>query len=134
VNPILAFIDAHMDYLWEGDRYSVVGSQSRSSNGGDALLVVESPTLRLRFVRDRGQLLLDFQPAAEHRDEWWSVDLVRRLLLGRPEPSAVLDESYAAFLGEHLTEVEARFGAERWPATRDELKKLKVRRSKEMWG
>ena len=134
MNPILAFIEAHMAYLWEGDRYTVVGSQSRSSNGGDALLVVESPTMRLRFARDRGQLLLDLQPAAEHRDEWYSVDLVRRLFLGRPEPSAVLDESYAAFLGEHLTEIETRFGPELWPETRGELKKLKVRRSKEMWG
>jgi hypothetical protein len=42
--------------------------------------------MRLRFIRDRGQLFLDLQPAGESRDvAWFSVDLVWRLFLGHRE-------------------------------------------------
>ncbi|MFI6267211.1 hypothetical protein [Micromonospora sp. NPDC051006] len=134
MTQILAFIVTYMGFLWSDAHFKIVGSEVTLVNGGDALLVLESPTVRLRFVRDRGQLFLDFQPAVEQGDEWYSVDLVRRLLLGKREYSAVLDESYAQFLASHLREVEERFDESRWEMTRKDLKELKVRRAKEMFG
>ena len=81
MNLILAFIAAHMGYLWDGARYRITGSEVSTSNGGDALLLVESEELRLRFVRDRGQLFLDFQPSFSSPDgAWFSIDLVLSLI------------------------------------------------------
>ncbi|MFC4632171.1 hypothetical protein ACFO6V_28270 [Promicromonospora alba] len=45
-----------------------------------------------------------------------------------------MDESYAAFVGDNLHDIESRFSPERWEGTREELKKLERKRSKEMWG
>lgn len=132
---ILAFIAAHMGFLWDGARYRITASEVATSNGGDALLLVESEKLRLRFVRDRGQLFLDLQPFFSSPDgEWFSIDLVRRLKTGRPEETAELDEGYAAFVREHLQEIEHQFSEEEWAGTSARLKKLKVKRAKELFG
>lgn len=132
---ILSFIAAHMGFLWDGARYRITGSVVATSNGGDALLLVESEGLRLRFVRDRGQLFLDFQPSAAKLDgEWFSIDLIRRLQTGQREESAELDESYASFVREHLPEIEHEFSPQEWPSTHAKLKKLKAKRAKELFG
>jgi hypothetical protein len=132
---ILAFVASFMGFLWSGARFRITGSEVSTSNGGDALLLVESSGLRLRFTCDRTQLFLDLQSvAASGPREWYSIDLVRRLLLGQPEPSSLLDESFARFLGENLAEVERRLSAENWPETRPQLRALMAKRSKEMFG
>lgn len=132
---ILAFIAAHMGFLWADARFRITGSVVGTSNGGDALLTVESDRLRLQFTCDRAQLLLDFQPAwTSSPGEWFSIDLIRRLLLGTRESSALLDESYAEFLHQHLDEIEDLFTEEKWADTRSRLKQLKVKRSKELFG
>ncbi len=131
---ILSFIAAYMGYLWDGARFRIIDSELTEANGGDSTLLVESEVLRLRFVTDKRQLFLDLQPVASPAKDWYSVDLVRRLFLGERERSAVLDESYADFIGAHLDDIEARFAPDRWPETQAALKKLKVVRSKEMFG
>jgi hypothetical protein len=132
---ILAFIANYMGFLWAGARFKIVGSEVATSNGGDALLLVESRDLRLRFVCDRTQLLLDLQPTrTQTPSEWFSIDLIRRVLLGKREDSALLDESYAVFLKEQLDEIERRFSDENWSETRPELQKLKLKRAKELFG
>ena len=135
MNQILAFLVDHMSFLWDGARSRITGSEVATSNGGDAYLVVESDRLRLRFVRDRGQLSLELQPSeANGSNDWYSVDLVRRLLLGRRETSGLLDASYASFVREQLAEIESCFSPERWETTRAELKRLARIRSREMFG
>ena len=131
---IPTFIAAHMGYLWDGARFRIIGSEVTEANGGDSTLLVESAVLRLRFVTDKTQLFLDIQPTAGRAKDWYSVDLVRRLFLGEREPSAVLDASYADFIGERLDDIEARFDSERWPETQTEPQQLKAVRSKEMFG
>jgi hypothetical protein len=135
MTQILLFIATHMGYLWTDARFRITGSDVATSFGGDALLLVESERLRLRFVSDRAQLLLDLQPADLDGDrDWYSIDLVRRLFLGHREESAVLDPSYAEFMREHLDAIEALFSEDRWPVTRAELQKIMVKLSKEMFG
>jgi hypothetical protein len=124
-----------MGFLWDGARYRITGSEITTGNGADALLLVESVDLRLRFVRDRGQLFLDFQPRAGKLDgEWFSVDLLRRLCTGLREETGEFDESYASFVRDHLLEIEQWFGAEEWPETYAKLKKLKAKRAQELFG
>ncbi|GLI28280.1 hypothetical protein ARHIZOSPH14_25220 [Agromyces rhizosphaerae] len=133
MNRILAFIVEHMSFLWQGARFRIVSSMVSTSNGGDAVLLAESDGVRLRFVCDRGQLFLDLQPASARTDEWYSIDLLRRMYTGQREASAVLDASYAAFLEEHLDELEQRFAPAAWDETLAELAILKQRRAQEMF-
>jgi hypothetical protein len=134
MTKILAFIAQHMGYLWVGARFQIVGSQPGSSKV-NAILFVESSRLRLRFLSDRGQLFMDFGPVTgAGPNDWFSIDIVRRMLQGKPEKSAELDPSYAEFVRDNLDEIEARFSEENWPATRETLHKLELQRSKELFG
>ncbi len=135
MTKILQFIAQHMGYLWVGARFQIAGSQVATSFGTDAVLFVDSSRLRLRFVSDRDQLSLDFRPVtgADPR-HWYSIDIVRRMLQGKPETSSLLDRSYAEFLRDNLDEIEARFSEENWPSTRETLHKLELQRSKELFG
>jgi hypothetical protein len=132
---ILGFIVDYMGFLWSGARFKIIGSEIANSNGGDALLLVESDRLRMRFVSDRTQLFLEFQPIGTPvPNEWFSIDLIRRMILGTRETSALLDESYAEFFHQHLDEIEERFSSENWTEVHSQLKALKVKRAKELFG
>ncbi|GEA82079.1 hypothetical protein CUD01_25230 [Cellulomonas uda] len=134
MHQILAFIVSRMAFLWESAKFKIVDSEVSVSNGGDALLVVESKVLRMRFVRDRGQLLLDLQPVSASGVEWYSIDLIRRLLTGVPETSSLLDESYSDFLCDHMSEIEGRFVPGAWSESRASLERLKELRFRQMFG
>lgn len=131
---IFSFIAAYMACLWEGGWFQITGSESSTSNGGDGYLVVESSVLRMRFVCDRQQLFLDFQPAWANSAKWYSNDLVRRMFTERRERSAVLDESYAKFVCDNLQEIERRFDKSNWDETESALKAVQRKRDKERFG
>jgi hypothetical protein len=86
------------------------------------------------FGRDRGQLFLDFQGPSSAVREWYSVDLVYRLLTGDKRDSSELDEDYARFVSERLLDIESIFSAGRMPDTKRRLVALERLRAKEMFG
>jgi hypothetical protein len=130
---ILRYLADHLACLWRQGHFQIADSRSDRSNGGDGLLTVESPDLRIRFTCDRRQLMADFQSPQDPKD-WYSIDLIRRLWTGEKETSAVLDSSYGDFLRDNLSEIELLFGGDQWPGTKASLKRLKVKRSKELFG
>lgn len=135
MHPILSFIVAHLEFLWEGARFRISDSEVTLHNGGDALVEIESLALRLRFTQEKGQLFLDLRPTtAENPKEWFSVDLVYRLVTGTRPASSLLDERYADFLENHLPRIEELFSEGEWQGTRASLRKLAKLRAKEMFG
>jgi hypothetical protein len=136
VNEILHFLIGYCSLLWDQGRYRIADSGTTTSFGGDAYVIIESASLRMRFVRDRGQLFLDFQETvANERDPWYSVDLVRHLLTGERPASAELSADYGEFLRESLPEIERRFSDDSVAAaTKHRLNELKRLRAKELFG
>lgn len=131
---ILEYLLRHCAFLLTSPTYRIVDSRVTESFGGDAYLVLESSSLRMRFVCDRGQLFLDFQSRSHSSDAaWFSVDVVRRLLDGEQPVSAELDSDYAAFLEHEIAEIEACF-SERLDETVAELRRLERVRAKELFG
>jgi hypothetical protein len=134
MTEILRFLVEHLEFLYAPDRFRFVDSRTSASFGGDAFLVLASDVLRIRLVRDRGQLFMDFQAAAEHDGrDWFSIDVVRRLLTGERQDTAELSPEYARFLEEHLDEIEKRFSEEELANTRKALKELERIRAKELF-
>lgn len=136
MQEILEFIVAHCSFLWASGQYRIVESQVTRSFGGDAYLVISSNGLRLRFVRDRSQLFLDFQEGSPGpKDEWYSIDLVRRLITGERQSTAELNEDYVGFLQDFFGEIESRFSdPDVLPNTKQQLHDLKRVRAKELFG
>ena len=134
MTEILRFLVEHLAFLYAPDRFRFVDSRTSTSFGGDAFLVLASDVLRIRLVRDRGQLFMDFQATAERDDrDWYSIDVVRRLLTGERQDTAELSPEYARFLEEHLDEIEKRFSEEELANTRKALKELERIRAKELF-
>lgn len=122
-------------FFFAGNRYRLVHSQVGPSFD-DALIEFVSNTLRWRLVRDRSQVFLDCR-LAEGKDkdwEWYSADVLIRLIAGRRADSAVLTQGMAAWFEANLPEVERRFSDDRREETRRELKKLEKLRAKELFG
>jgi hypothetical protein len=135
VNDLLDHLVKYWSFLWVSARHRITGSLVSTSFGGDAYLTVASDALRLRFVRDRGQLFLDLQAAwAETTAEWYSVDLVSRLVTGQRQASGELNEEYVAFVRDRLPEIESLFSDKEFGTTKVELDKLKNLRAKDMFG
>ena len=133
---ILEFLVRYCSFLWTSGRYRIAESQIAPSFGGDAYLVISSESLRLRFVRDRGQLFLDFQEGdAVPKGDWYSIDLVRRLITGERQDTAELGEDYAVFLRYSFPEIESRFAnVELVSDTKRQLHDLERIRAKELFG
>ena len=132
MSSILQFLLNFCTFLYETGRFRFVDSAVGPGLSGDAMLVLESRILRLRFIRDRGQLFLDMHGLLSKRgDDWYSVDVVQRMLTGKQAISAELGEQYASFLNAHLDDIEALFAAERLEETTGTLRKLEHLRAQE---
>jgi hypothetical protein len=132
VSEILRFLVEHCAFLYDTYRYRFVDSETTREFGGNAYLVLESPHLRLRFVRDRGPLFLDVQAKEGPRD-WFSIDLVWTLLGNEPRASAQLDEDYVDFLRQNLEQIETAFSGEHLPQTMTTMRRLQRERAKRMF-
>jgi hypothetical protein len=132
---ILLYLATQCAFLFRPGGFRFVDSRVDESFGGDAMVVLESSTTRLRFTRDRAQLLMTFQPITGKPKEWFSLGLLRGLLTGDRGGTEVLDEVWADFLRSSLGELEARLAD---PQRADELiKGLRIQgklRAKELFG
>lgn len=122
-------------FFFASDRYRLAHSQVGPSFD-DALIEFASNTLRWRLVRDRSQILLNCRPAeGKYKDwEWYSADVLIRLITGQRVDSAVLTQDMATWFEKNLSEIERRFSDERREETKRELKKLEKLRAKELFG
>jgi hypothetical protein len=131
---ILLYLAGHCAFLFRPRWFRFVDSRVDESFGGDAYVVLESTTLRLRFTRDRGQLLLSFQPIEGRASEWFSPGVLRSLLVGDRGGSEVLNEEWAAFLVTSLDELERRLNGPQREATLQGLGLAAKSRAKELFG
>jgi hypothetical protein len=134
MTEILRFLVEHLRFLYESGRYRIVDSAADPGFGGQGLLVLASETLKIRLVRDREFLSLDLGSVEQHgKFDWYAIGVVRRLLAGNHDTDELTAET-AAFLEEHLDEIEARFTQPALSGTIEQLKDIERRRAKERFG
>lgn len=134
MTELLIFLATRLQFLFEPGDFRIVDSRAASSQGGDAMLVLESDLLRIRLTRDRGQMLMGFQPLTGRRD-WFSPGLLRGLLTGSRADSEVLNDAWAKELRETLPVLIARLAdSEQAEKTVKELKRQAALRAKELFG
>lgn len=133
MEDILQYLMKHCSFLYSPNRFRFVDSGS-SESFGNAFLVLEHEDLRLRFVKDRGQIFLDFQPTSKkQKGEWFSIDIVKQMVTGEIEPSAEMDSKKAKFLKTNLDEIEQLFSTVNMESTIKKLKELERARAKRLF-
>lgn len=132
MDELLRFVASHLMFLFESRGYRIVDSRTRGA-ARDGLLVLEAESLRLRLVRDRTEMHLDFQPNPSVDDDWIGIGVARRWLIDDRPGFDHLDDSAVAFLREHLEDIEAGFATQR-DATFDQLRSEREARADELFG
>ena len=132
MNELLNFLISHFAFLYDSFGAQFVGSQVHGSN---ATLVLESADIRLRFVRDRGQLFLDFQSSHyQCKDEWFSYDVVQQLITKEVEDSALLDEKKANFIKHNFQNIAEAFSKINCHETEKTLHEYEKARATRLFG
>jgi hypothetical protein len=109
VNEIVRLLADFCGFLWVAGRYRIVESRV-DSRGHDALVVVASGAVRLRFMWRRGRLFLELEAAGTGRAAGrYSIDQVRTLMTGEFHESSALCAASVCFLRAWLAEIELFF-------------------------
>jgi 3-isopropylmalate dehydratase small subunit len=133
MEEILRYLMKHCSFLYSPNRFRFVDSGS-SESFGNAFLVLEHEELRLQFVKDRGQIFLDFQPTSKnHKGEWFSIDIIKQMVTGEIETSAEMDSEKAEFLKTNLDEIKLLFSTANMEATIKKLRELECARAKRLF-
>jgi len=133
MEEILRYLMKHCSFLYSPNRFRFVDSGS-SESFGNAFLVLEHKEMRLQFVKDRGQIFLDFQPTSiKHKGDWFSIDIVKQLVTGKIEASAEMDSEKVEFLKNNLDEIEPLFSTANMEGTIKKLKELERARAKRLF-
>jgi hypothetical protein len=131
---ILQFLIKFLAFLIVDGRYRFVNSMVSSSFGGDAFIVLESDKMRWRIVRDRTQMFAEFQSIKDDEKNWYTTDLLQRLLTESHVKTAELSPEVAFFLGSRIIEIESMFEESCLKKTRRDLADLERIRAKERFG
>lgn len=133
VQQLLRLLADKLIFFFAENRYRLADS-SVGKSYEDSVVEWRGKKLSWRLVSDRSQIFLDCAPPSSNAKQWFSIDLLIRLIEGRVVDTAELSDEYVEWLREHLDEVEARFEKGRLDETLGELKRLKKMRSREMFG
>lgn len=134
MRALLEFLLAQCLFLFDGNRYRFVDSESSDSFGGNASITLTGESLRIRLVRERGQIFADFQPLGlRGKQDWFSIDVVRRLIIDEQSWLSIMDRDNVEFLREHLGEIEQLFLENEQKQTLATLKGIEKLRAKEIF-
>lgn len=131
---ILTFILDHCLFLFEQHGFIFIDSSCSKSFGGDAHVTLKSGELKMRFVYDRGQLLIDFMNTSLRKERWFSIDLIAQLLTGQIQQSAVMNEYYVQFISVNMPAIIDAFSQESIETTRRQLSEFAKVRADRMFG
>lgn len=131
---LLKILAEWLSFFFIDNRYRLVNSEVGIAYD-DALIDLSSDNLMWRLVRDRSQVFLDCRPlrGSLNDQDWFSADLLIRLLTGRRVETAELTPEMAKWFEDNLTEIEVRFSPEHREETVEQLKKLKRIRAKDLF-
>jgi hypothetical protein len=134
VIEILEFLINHLSFFIADGRYRFVDSEVSKSFGGDAYITLESKKMRWRIVRDRAQFFLEFQSAKCKNKNWYTTDILQKLMTGSSAKTAEMDPSIALFLGARIDEIESLFEDSLREKTLKLLSEIEKKRAKERFG
>ncbi len=124
--PLDQLLTERLPWLFKELGFRVVSSNYDAGSFGNSTVILESDSLRLRFVRDRGQVLLDLAPVSE-RQKWFSLgSLYEAIHHESVKPEYTLDAKGSLLQKEFPALVEAL--GPKLRETQDEIERRKKER------
>lgn len=134
MNDILKFLINYCSDLYLTRSFKFIDSEV-SQSFGNAILVLSNGVTSLKFTMDKGQMFLDFKSDfSKKKNDWYSFDLIRKLLREETGYYSILDDSNGKFISENLLEILSLFTVEMIDKTLMKLSKLEKKRAKFLFG
>ncbi|MGU3292536.1 hypothetical protein [Williamsia sp. M5A3_1d] len=135
---ILEFVTAHMRFLWRDGKFRISGSTVSPANGGSAELFLESAAVAMNISCDRRILLLQIGPrrgpGTSGTPKMYSVDLIKKVILGEWNLNEPFSPRDARFVEVNLENIESMFSPSSVDQTELTMKTLKKERGRLMFG
>ena len=132
MSELLTYLITRLSFLYNDYGTRFVDSQVR---GPHAALVLEAGPLRLRLLRDRSQVFVDFQSAENpSEDDWFSFDMIRQLLTGEVIDSAEMDDEKAKFINDYFEAITEAFRPTNRKETEKKLHEYEHARAERLFG
>jgi hypothetical protein len=127
MNPLLQKLRSQAPWLFDELRLEVTSYSYSEKYFGNSIVVLHSKDMKLRFVQDRGQILVDFEVPAEP-GKWWSLYFLLDAIQGSA-PTPIFDlDGIVARLRQNLTGILEALGPG-WSKTKQELERRREERS-----
>lgn len=132
MNELLTYLVSRLSFLYNECGARFVDSLVR---GPHASIILEASELRLRLVRDRSQIFVDFQSTENpSEDDWFSFDMIRQLLTGEIIDSAQMDDEKAQFINDHFGAIAEAFRSTNRKETERKLHEYEHARAERLFG
>lgn len=124
--PLSELVTEKLPWLFREFGFRVVSSGFEPAHFGDSHVILQSDTLRLRFTRDRGQVLIDVGVTSEPEHWWGLIALCEVIRNASIQPRYKLD-ALASVLQENFSALAEALGP-KLPETRQELERRAAER------
>lgn len=131
---ILKYIISKGMFLFHDHNFKFIDSLMTPSFGGSAYIILTNGVINIRLTKDRDGLFLDFQSTASRKKEWFSFEIVGRLLTENINFNGKLDDSGTDLLKKYLGEITNLFSNDIVIETTKKLKLLKGERAKKLFN
>jgi|HubBroStandDraft_2_1064218.scaffolds.fasta_scaffold572181_1 hypothetical protein len=113
-------------WLFSALGLSIVGEDFQPKSFGNSFVTLEGASIRVRFVRDRGQVWVDVAPR-NTRNKWWHLLFVLEAVRGQlPEANYTLKHA-TTLLYDNFGELVESLGPN-WQKTESELRRREAER------
>jgi hypothetical protein len=132
MDDILKYILKYCSSLYKDLGFRFINSEV-SKSFGDAGLILANEEVSAQFLRDRGDLFLDFQNRQDGK-RWFSLDVVKPAITGEHTFHGKLNDENGVFLEQNMKEIVDLFSNANYSKAREFLKKLEKEKGKKMFG
>jgi len=130
MDELLKYITKYCSFLYGEFGFKILSSSS-SESFGNAAIELGVGDFNLQFIRDKGQIFLDFKSNyINEKYPWYSMDIIRQAILGEKEYKGLMDRENAEFLHKNFPAIVNMFKPDSAAATVRQLKALEKIRSK----
>jgi len=132
MDDILKFLIKYCSALYKEFGFCFTASEV-SKSFGDAGLILTNNEVGAKFLRDRGDLFLDFQNRQDCK-RWFSLDVIKPAITGEHSFHGKLTDQNGVFLERNMKAIVDLFSNAKYETTRELLIKLEREKGKKMFS
>jgi len=133
MEEILRFLYSNAIFLFRDYNFKFIDSEWSPSFGGSAYVILTNGFVKIRFVKSRDGLLMEFQPSGKIKAEWFQFTIVGIFLTNDFHFSGDVNKNNAVFLKGQLPKIMEMFSENNIKQTIQELNLIKREMSKRLF-